>query len=213
MTMTEFETEKPLDADARRLAVEIFAKLAHVKKIAADQLLRPAGVPEELIRTFVKGTDAATGAPLTKRQSAASILEQMSRDGTDRAMVRKLIDRAAKWDAFHLSDKEYEARGVVQKAREIVGVLAAADEKERAELERITRGREEQQRKEREAAFKRDTSKVESCGKGEVLDAAASRGELASLLDTVYPFGQLLSLREGHADLIGQRSASISMPR
>jgi hypothetical protein len=59
----------------------------------------------------------------------------------------------------------------------------------------------------------RDTSKVESCGKGEVLDAAGSRGELASLLDTVYPFGQLLSLREGHADLIGQRSASISVPR
>jgi hypothetical protein len=105
----------------------------------------------------VKGTDAATGAPLTKRQSAASILEQMSRDGTDRAMVRKLIDRAAKWDAFHLSDKEYEARGVVQKAREIVGVLAAADEKERAKLERITRGREEQQRKEREAAFKKQS--------------------------------------------------------
>jgi hypothetical protein len=49
----------------------------------------------------------------------------------------------------------------------------------------------------------RDTSKVESCGKGEVLDAAGSRGELASLLDTVYPFGQLLSLREGHADLSG----------
>jgi hypothetical protein len=156
--MNDFPTDKPLDADARRLALEVMAKLAHVKKIAADQLLRPSGVPEDLIRNFVKGRDAATAAPLTKRQGAATILDQMARDGSDRAMVRKLIDLAAKWDAYHLADNEYEARAVVQKARELVGVLTAAEEKEKAELERASRDRAERHRKEREANLKKHSA-------------------------------------------------------
>jgi hypothetical protein len=60
-------------ADARRLALEAVATLAYVKKIAADQLLRSAGVPEDLIKHFLKGKDQATGDALTKRQHAAFI--------------------------------------------------------------------------------------------------------------------------------------------
>jgi hypothetical protein len=89
--MNDFPTDKPLDADARRLAIEAIATLAHVKRIAADQLLRPSGVPEELIRNFVKGRDATTGAPPTKRQGGAIILDQIARDGSDRAIVRSSL--------------------------------------------------------------------------------------------------------------------------
>jgi hypothetical protein len=156
--MSDTATSRPLDADARRLALEAMATLAHIKKIAADQLLRPAGVPEDLIRTFVKGRDAATGAALTKRQGGAAILEELSRDGRDGAVVRKLVDLASNWNSFHLADNEYEARAVVQKAREMVGVLAAASESERIEHERLTRERAERQRKDKETVLKQQSA-------------------------------------------------------
>ena len=155
--MTESQAAKPLDADARRLALEAIATLAHIKRIAADQVLRPAGVPEDLIRNFVKGRDASTGAPLTKRQGGAIILDQLARVGGDGPVVRKLIELASEWDSFHLADNEYEARAVVQKAREMVGVLVKAEEREKAEHDRITRERMERQRKEREATFKQQS--------------------------------------------------------
>ncbi len=156
--MNDTETIRPLDADARRLALEAMATLAHIKKIAADQLLRPAGVPEDLIRNFVKGRDATTGAPTTKRQGGATILEQLARDGRDGHVIRRLVELASNWNAFHLADNEYEARAVVQKARELVGVIAAADEKERAEHERQMCERTERQRKERDAALRQQSA-------------------------------------------------------
>jgi hypothetical protein len=42
--MAEVEAEHPLDADARRTALEVISTLVNVKRVAADQLLRPAGV-------------------------------------------------------------------------------------------------------------------------------------------------------------------------
>jgi hypothetical protein len=157
-SMTDPTSSRPLDADARRLALEAMATLAHIKKIAADQLLRPAGVPEDLILTFVKGRDAATGEALTKRQSGAKILEKLGRDGRDGDVVRKLVDLAANWNSFHLADDEYDARAVVQKARDIVGVLAAADEKERAEHERAMRERVEDQRKDKARTLRQQSA-------------------------------------------------------
>ncbi len=156
--MSNTAAYRPLDSDARRLALEVMAKLAHVKKIAADQLLRPAGVPEDLIRTFVKGHDAATGAALTKRQSGATILEELEHHGKDGAVIRRLVELAADWNSFHLADNEYEARAVVQKARELVGILAAADEREKAEHERATQERAERQRKDKETVLKQQSA-------------------------------------------------------
>jgi hypothetical protein len=122
--MADTETNTPLDADARRLALEAIATLAYVKKIAADQILRPAGVPEDLIQRFIKGRDPATGEALTKRQGGVIILDEMARLGSDRTALRKIINLAAGWNSFHLANNEYEARAVVQKAREFTGVLA-----------------------------------------------------------------------------------------
>jgi hypothetical protein len=148
--MSDTETHTPLDADARRLALEAIATLAYVKKVAADQVLRPAGVPEDLIKRFVKGRDAATGEALTKRQGGAIILDEMARLGSDRTVVRKIVDLAAGWNSFHLANNEYEARAVVQKARELTGVLADTDAREKAEQERAATERTTRQQRERE---------------------------------------------------------------
>ena len=53
MTMSDMANQ-PLDADARRTALEIMATLVNVKRLAADHLLRPAGVPQPLINE-IKG--------------------------------------------------------------------------------------------------------------------------------------------------------------
>ena len=65
-----FDRKPSLDADARRLVLETIATLANIKRIAADQLLRPAGVPEDLMQRFLTERDATTGQALTKRQGA-----------------------------------------------------------------------------------------------------------------------------------------------
>ena len=39
-----------LDSDGKRLAIEVIATLVNVKKTAADQLLRRAGVTEQMIK-------------------------------------------------------------------------------------------------------------------------------------------------------------------
>jgi len=149
---------QPIDADARRLALEAMATLAHVKRIAADQVLRPAGVPETLIRHFVTGRDATTGASLTKRQAGAFILDALAREGSDREVVRKIVGLAANWNSFHLADDEYAARAVVQKARELTGVLAQADARERAERDRVAQEHATRQRQERETALRQQSA-------------------------------------------------------
>jgi hypothetical protein len=53
----------------------------------------------------------------------------------------KIVDLAAEWDSFHLAKDEYDARAVVQKARELKGVLAEADEREKARQEQAAQER------------------------------------------------------------------------
>ena len=95
-------TPSPLDADARRLAVEAIATLVNIKRIAADQLLRPAGVPPELIQHFVKGRDPSTGDAITKRQGGAHILEELGKSGVAHEFIRKIIDIAANWTSVSI---------------------------------------------------------------------------------------------------------------
>ena len=123
------------DADARRLAVEAVASLVHIKKTAADQMLRKAGVAEPLILRFLTERDPATGEKRSKRDSIALILEDLAKEGADHAVVRAIVDIAADWTAFHLAQDEYHARAVVQKARELRGILAETDARERSQAE------------------------------------------------------------------------------
>lgn len=123
------------DADARRLAIEAIASLVYIKKTAAEQVLRRAEVPEDLIRRFLTERDPATGDKRSKRDAGAVVLDALAQTGQDHAVVRNIVSLAADWTAFHLAQNEYQARAVVQKAREVRGVLAAADERERSEAE------------------------------------------------------------------------------
>jgi hypothetical protein len=124
-------TSGPPSVEARKHALEALATLVNIKKIAADRILRPAGIPDALIARFIKGKDASTGEPLTKRQAGALILEELARNGSEGAVIRRIIEIASEWDAFDLAQDEYKARAVVQKARDLKGVLAEADARER----------------------------------------------------------------------------------
>lgn len=153
MTMSDMANQ-PLDADARRTALEIMATLVNVKRLAADHLLRPAGVPQPLMNKFINGRDPTTNEPMTKRQSGALILEELAKEGKDGAFVRKLLDIAANWNSYHLAADEFKARAVTQKARELTGTLAEADARERAKREKEAEERAVRQRSERENALR-----------------------------------------------------------
>lgn len=155
--MSEYQFKQPSDADARRVALEVIATLVNVKRIAADLVLRPAGIPDNLIHRFLRERDPTTHDALTKRQAGALIFEELARQGEDGAAIRKLIELAAGWDAFHLAQDEYKARAVAQKAREISGVLIEAEARERAEQERVSQERAARQRAEREAALRQQS--------------------------------------------------------
>jgi hypothetical protein len=156
--MTDSDNNHPVNVDARKLALEAMATLVNVKKIAADRLLRPAGIPDALIIKFLKGRDATTGDALTKRQAGALILDELEREGEEGAVVRALLGIAADWTSFDLAQDEYKARAVVQKARELVGVLAEADVREKAEHEKAARERAAQQKIDRDSMQRKETA-------------------------------------------------------
>lgn len=146
-----------IDTDARRLALEVIATLVYVKKTAAEQVLRPAGIPEDLIRRFLTERDASTGDRRSKREAGASILDELAKQERERTIVRNLIDLASDWENFHLAQDEFKARAVVQKARELRGILIEADARERVEYERRLKESAEQRKRERETTFRRES--------------------------------------------------------
>jgi hypothetical protein len=129
----------------------------YIKKTAAEQILRPAGVPEDLIRRFLTERDASTGDRRSKREAGALILDELGRQAKDHQIVRKLIDIAADWDSFHLAQDEFKARAVVQKARELRGSLIEADARERTEYDRRLKEAAQKRKSEREIAFRRES--------------------------------------------------------
>ena len=53
--MPDNDNNQPVNVDARKLALEAMATLVNVKRIAADRLLRPADIPDGLIRPIPEG--------------------------------------------------------------------------------------------------------------------------------------------------------------
>lgn len=136
--------------DNRRLAIEIIATLVHLKRAMADLILRPAGIPEDLINTHLYRRDPSTGKLLSKREMAPGLLDAAEKRLGHENVTRQLIEIAANWSSFHLADKEFSARAVVQKAREALGTLETMEARER-EAREIAR-REELARMEKERA-------------------------------------------------------------
>ncbi len=139
-----------IDADARRLALEVIATLVNIKRTAAERLLTPAGVPADLVKRFLTERDPSTGDKRSKREAGTVLLDVLGDQGLEGHVVRRIIEIAAGWEDFHLSQDEYRARSVVQKAREMVGVLQEMAARELGEVEK--RRREAEQA--REAAVK-----------------------------------------------------------
>jgi hypothetical protein len=118
-----------LGVDERKLAMEAIATLCHVKRVMADLLLRPAGVPEEVYRPLLYRRDE-TGRPLSKRQIAPLIVEGCEHHPGAQHSIRRIIEMTATWTSFHLADDEYAARATVQKARELLGIIETMEARE-----------------------------------------------------------------------------------
>ena len=103
-------------SEARRFVVEIIATLVDVKTIAAERLLRPAGLPEEIIRRFLSERNAVTSKKFTKREFSAVILDELDELGLAQVFVDNIVDITARWGDYHLAADEIVARGLQQKA-------------------------------------------------------------------------------------------------
>ena len=89
-----------------------------------------------------------TGDKRSKREAGTVVLDELTQAGSDGVVVRRLIAIAAGWDAFHLAQDEYRARAVVQKARELTGVLAQVEARERVLLDQRAQAEEDSCRRE-----------------------------------------------------------------
>lgn len=135
-------TAERTTTEARRFAVEVIANLINVKGIAAERLLRPAGLPDDLILRFLNDRSSISGKKLTKREFTPILLDELDRRGSTAAFIDKIIEIAAQWTDYHLSTDEITARGLSQKALDLRADLAEIkkrisqeQEKKRAELE------------------------------------------------------------------------------
>lgn len=136
-----------ITVEERRLAMEVIAKLVHMKRPMAELILEPAGVPRDIYTPLLYKREEGTGRIMSKRQIAPLILDALENRGDCRDVIRSIIEIAASWNKFHLAHDEYEARAIVQKADEIMGDIgtAEAQESERKERERREVFREKSQ--------------------------------------------------------------------
>jgi hypothetical protein len=127
-----------LGTDERRVAIEAITTLIHIKRTLIDLILKPAGVPPMLAERLFARRDPVTNKPLTKRQVAPLLLDELDSSPDTQGAIRAIIKIASEWNAFHLADNEYAARATVQKARELMGTvqLMEAREAEQRELAR-----------------------------------------------------------------------------
>ncbi len=81
--------------DERSLAAEAIAHLAHLKNNMIEFILRPAGVPREVYGPLLRERDPVTGRPLSKRQLAPLILEQLESRSDCVGVVRRILQITA----------------------------------------------------------------------------------------------------------------------
>lgn len=144
-----------LGVDERRLAIEVIATLVHIKRVMAELILKPAGVPQEAYGPLLYRRDEATGKILSKRQIAPLILEAIDKAPNSRGIFRRLVEIAAGWTSLHLSDDEYAARATVQKARELLGIIETMEVREAKQRELARKEEIARMEKERAELFKR----------------------------------------------------------
>jgi hypothetical protein len=124
-----------LGVEGRRLAIEVIATLVHLKSTMAELILKPAGVPPDVYRSFLYKRDETSGRTLSKRQIAPFLLDTVERRSEGPTVIRAIIKIAAHWSSFHLADDEFAARATVQKARELLGTLEMMEVREAKQRE------------------------------------------------------------------------------
>jgi hypothetical protein len=127
--------------EQRRLIIEAIATLVHIKSAMVETLFKPAGVPSGAYQHLLYKRDETTGKVLSKRQMAPLLLAEIEKCPDAAIIVRKLLEQVSEWTSFHLADDEYPARAVVQKARELLGVIEIMEAREAAQREQ---GRKEE---------------------------------------------------------------------
>jgi hypothetical protein len=60
-----------LGVEERRPVIEMIATLAPIKRVMADFILKPAGIPSEIYQPILYRRDETTARMLSKRQLAA----------------------------------------------------------------------------------------------------------------------------------------------
>lgn len=121
--------------EARRVAIEAIATLAHIKSTMTELILKPAGVPRDVYAPLLYRRDDTTGRTLSKRQIAPLILDAIQERAGCENVVRTIVEVAARWTNFHLAGDEFVARATVQKAREVVGTIELMEAREAKQRE------------------------------------------------------------------------------
>ena len=124
-----------LGTDERRVVIEAITTLVHIKRTLIDLILKPAGVPPMLAERLFARRDPVTNKPLTKRQVAPLLLDELDSSPDTQGAIRAIVKIASEWNAFHLADNEYAARATVQKAREMMGTVQLMEAREAVQRE------------------------------------------------------------------------------
>lgn len=149
------ETFGQSSTEVRRFAIDAIANLVDVKTIAADRLLRPAGVPEDLVWRFLNDRNGATGKRVTKREFAAVLLDELDKRGVAEDFIGRVLEIAAQWKDYHLAADELVARGLTQKALSLRADQAEMQERVSRQQERQRLENEARALQEREEAFRK----------------------------------------------------------
>jgi hypothetical protein len=123
-----------LGVEERRIAIEAIATLVHIKSTLGELLLKPAGVPLDVVNLLYLRDDV-TGRAMSKRMVAPLILNELEKRTECSGVIRAIIDIAAHWSHFHLADNEFQARATVQKAREMMGTIEEMEAREARQRE------------------------------------------------------------------------------
>ena len=137
--------DRNLGVEERRVALEAIATLVHIKRVMADLILKPAGVPAEIYQPLLYRRDESTGKLLSKRQMAPLILDSVEKRPNGTNIIAEIVKIAADWTGFHLADNEYAARATVQKAREVLGRMKIEEVREAERREKEERVRAERE--------------------------------------------------------------------
>jgi hypothetical protein len=119
-----------IDVEEKKVAVEAISVLIHIKQTMVDLLLKPSHVPNEIYSPLLHRRDEITNRPLSKRKIAPIIVDEIGKLWNGDEIIRNIIGICANWNSFHLAENEFEARAVVEKAKQVLSKFQDADEKE-----------------------------------------------------------------------------------